>query len=139
MKRNWFLLLGGILVLCVLAGGVYKRTVLADKRIELTYQYKVTYTVEVTDVDSFAAQMYYPGMGLYFDEETVAGSVTEVARRPAASGKKDCYDLTLTVSASGSRLTPEGYGSYSVTDGKQYTFLSRFLTFEGYISQVNEA
>ncbi len=139
MKRNWFLLLSGILIVWVLLGGVYKNTVLKDKRTELTYQYKVTYTVIVPDVDGFAVSMYYSGMGLFFDENTVAGSVTEVTQAPAASGKKDSYDLTLTVNASGSRLTPEGYGSYTVTDGKRYTFLSRFLTFEGYISRVNEA
>lgn len=138
MNRNRFFLLCCLLVLCVLFGGVYKHTALAENRVQLTYQYKMQYKLLVTDVGNLASEMYYPGVGLYFDKETVAGIVTEVSKAPAASGKWGCCDLTLTVSASGSRVDAQGYGSYPVTEQKRYQFLSRFVAFEGTITEVNE-
>lgn len=137
-KRNRFLLLSLLAVLVVLGGGIYKHTALKDHREELTYQYKVMYTVEVRDVDGLYLDMYYPGMGLYLDESTAAGSVQQVDSAPAASGEEGKYDLTLRVSASGSRLTAGGYGDYTLTENNSCTFVSRFLTFEGYITEVNE-
>lgn len=55
MKKNGFLLIGLAAILCVLVGGAYKHTALRDKRVELTYRYDVSYTVEVPDVDPVSA------------------------------------------------------------------------------------
>lgn len=138
MKNNRFLIGSVLALVLVLGGGVYKHSVLREKRTELTYQYKMHYTVEVRDVDENMVDMYYKEMGLYLDPETVAGTVKKVDREPAASGKQGKYDVTLTVAASGSRLTPDGYGDYRLTKDNQYSFLSRFISFDGYITEIDE-
>lgn len=138
MKNNRFLLLSVLAVILVLGGGVYKHTALRALRTELTYQYKMHYTVEVRDVDENMVDMYFKGMGLYLDPTTVAGSVEKAVRVPAASGKQGKYDVTLSVAASGSRLTPDGYGDYRLTKDNRYSFLSRFISFDGYITEIDE-
>ena len=73
------------------------------------------YTVEIPDVDAEIAEMYFKGMGLYLDEETSAGTVSAVTTKAAASGAADQVDVTLTVSASGLRLSSESRGSYTLS------------------------
>lgn len=126
------------MLLLTVLGGVYKHTALKDLRVALTYQYKVNYLVQVRDVDESVKDMYFKDMGLFFDKNTVAGSVEKVTSAPAASGKEGAYDVTLHVAASGSRLSQVSYGSYQIDQPEPYTFLSRFITFEGYITEVNE-
>ena len=138
MKKNGFLLVSLAAILCVLAGGVYKHTVLSDKRVELTYRYDVSYTVEVPDVDPVSADMFIEKMGLYLDSKTVVGTVKKVSRTPAASGKKGYQDLTLTVSATGARLSETPYGSYALTEQNQCHFISRMIDFDGYVTYVEE-
>lgn len=138
MKQNRFVLFSAVILLLVLGGGVYKHTALRDQRAELTYQYKVLYTVDIPDVDESIVDMYFDGMGLYLDSQTVAGVVQETEKHPAASGRSGKYDVTLHVFASGSRLTADGYGSYTLTENNLCTFISRFITFDGYITEVNE-
>ena len=138
MKKNGFLLIGLAAILCVLVGGAYKHTALRDKRVELTYRYDVSYTVEVPDVDPASADMFIERMGLYLDSKTVVGSVKKVGRAPAASGKEGYQDLTLTVSATGARLSETPYGSYALTEHNQCHFLSRMIDFDGYVTYVEE-
>ena len=138
MKKNRFLIIGIALLLLVLAGGVYKRTALKDQRAELAYNYKVEYTVLVPDVDSDFVDMYYKKMGLFLDEQTPAGEVLAVKSTAAASGEKDRVDITLTVSASGLRLSKQSRGTYSLPQDQLCHFVSRFIDFDGYIIQVEE-
>lgn len=138
MKRNRFLIAGIVLLLLVLAGGVYKRTVLKDQRAELAYTYKVVYTVLVPDVDSEMSDMYFERMGLYLDVQTPAGTVSKVKSTPAASGAEDRVDVTLTVSASALRLSKQSRGTYTLPQDTPYHFISRFIDFDGYITRVEE-
>ena len=138
MKRNRFLIAGIVLLLLVLAGGVYKRTVLKDQRAELAYTYNVVYTVLVPDVDSEMSDMYFERMGLYLDEQTPAGTVSKVKSAPAASGAEDRVDVTLTVSASALRLSKQSRGTYTLPQDAPCHFISRFIDFDGYITRVEE-
>ncbi len=138
MKKNRFLTVSIVMLLLVLAGGVYKQTVLKEQRTELSYQYKVVYTVLVPDVDSNTADMYFEKMGLYLDEQTPAGTVSSVEKKPAVSGSEDQLDITLTVSASSLRLTKQSRGTYSLSQDNLCHFISRFIDFDGYITQVEE-
>ncbi len=138
MKKNRFLIVGVVMLLLVLVGGIYKRTALKDQREELSYQYKVVYTVLVHNVDSEMADMYFEKMGLYLDEQTPAGEVCAVKTSPAASGASDQVDITLTVGASGLRLTKQSRGTYSLSQDNLCHFISRFIDFDGYITQVEE-
>ena len=133
MKRNRFLIGSAVLLLLVLLGGVYKHTVLGEQRVVLSYPYQMKYTVEIPDVDAEIAEMYFKGMGLYLDEETSAGTVSAVKTQAAASGAADQVDVTLTVSASGLRL-----GSYTLSKENSCHFISRFIEFDGFITQVKE-
>ena len=116
MKRNRFLIGSIVLLLLVLIGGVYKHTVLGEQRTVLSYRYDMEYTVEIPDVDAEIAQMYFKGMGLYLDEKTPAG----------------------TVSASGLRLSSQSRGEYTLSQDNSCHFLSSFMEFDGYITQVKE-
>jgi hypothetical protein len=138
MKKNRFLIVSIVLLLLVLAGGVYKQTALKDQRTELAYHYKVVYTVLVPNVDSEFADMYFEKMGLYLDEQTPAGTVSTIEKKPAASGAEDQLDITLTVSASGLRLSKQSRGTYSLPQDQLCHFVSRFIDFDGYITQVEE-
>ncbi len=138
MKRNRFLIAGIVLLLLVLAGGVYKRTALKDQRVELAYTYNVVYTVLVPDVDSEMSDMYFEKMGLYLDEQTPAGVVRTVETAPAASGAEDRVDVTLTVNASALRLSKQSRGTYALPQDTLCHFVSRFIDFDGYITQVEE-
>ena len=138
MKRNRFLIGSIVLLLLVLIGGVYKHTVLGEQRTVLSYPYQMEYTVEIPDVDAEIAQMYFKGMGLYLDEETPAGTVSEVKTEAAASGDADRVDVTLTVSASGLRLSSQSRGEYTLSQDNSCHFLSSFMEFDGYITQVKE-
>ncbi len=138
MKRNRFLIASVVLLLLVLVGGVYKRTVLKDQRAELAYTYKVEYTVLVPDVDSEMSDMYFEKMGLYLDKQTPAGVVRTVESAPAASGAEDRVDITLTVSASALRLSKQSRGTYTLPRDTLCHFINRFIDFDGYIIQVEE-
>lgn len=138
MKRNRFLIGGTVLLLLVLVGGVYKHTALKEQRTVLSYPYDMEYTVEIPDVDAEIAQMYFKGMGLYLDEETPAGTVSAVKTEAAASGDADRVDVTLTVSASGLRLSSQSRGEYTLSQDNSCHFLSSFMEFDGYITQVKE-
>ena len=96
------------------------------------------YTVEIPEVDEEIAEMYFKGMGLYLDEETSAGTVSAVTTKAAASGAADRVDVTLTVSASGLRLSSESRGSYTLSKENACHFISRFIEFDGFITQVKE-
>jgi hypothetical protein len=136
LKKYRFSILCLVVLLGVLAGAVYRHTALAALRTELTYQYNLTYTVEVPQVPALYTDMYFEGMGLYLDAETPAGTVTAVEAQPAKEA--GAYDLTLAVSASGARLTSTGYGDYAITEGNKVDFISRFISFTGYITSVSE-
>lgn len=138
MKRNRFLIGSIVLLLLVLIGGVYKRTALGDQRVVLSYPYQMEYTVEIPDVDAEIAEMYFKGMGLYLDEKTPAGTVSKVKTAAAASGASDQVDVTLTVSASGLRLSDQSRGEYTLSQENSCHFLSRFMEFDGYITRVKE-
>ncbi len=138
MKRNRFLIGSIALLLLVVLGGVYKDTVLKDRRVELCYSYWMEYTVKVTDVSEETAEMYFPGLGLYLDERTSAGTVTSVKRKPAASGADDKVDVTLTVHAPGLRLSEQSRGTYKLSEGNSLHFISKFIEFDGEITRVNE-
>ena len=138
MKRNRFLIGSIVLLLLVLIGGVYKRTALGDQRVVLSYPYQMEYTVEIPDVDAEIAEMYFKGMGLYLDEKTPAGTVSKVKTAAAASGASDRVDVTLTVSASGLRLSDQSRGEYTLSQENSCHFLSRFMEFDGYITRVKE-
>ena len=125
MKKNGFLLIGLAAIPCVLVGGAYKHTALRDKRVELTYRYDVSYTVEVPDVDPVSADMFIERMGLYLDSKTVVGSVKKVGRAPAASGKEgllfrpgdavelaDCLSRLMEDTALRQRLSEQARKSY---------------------------
>ena len=92
----------------------------------------------VPDVDSNTADMYFEKMGLYLDEQTPAGTVSSVEKKPAVSGSEDQLDITLTVSASSLRLTKQSRGTYSLSQDNLCHFISRFIDFDGYITQVEE-
>lgn len=138
MKKNRFLIVSIVLLLLVFAGGVYKRTALKEQRVELSYLYEMEYTVLVPDVDSESADMFFEKMGLYLDEQTPAGVISAVKKEPAASGAKNQVDVTLTVSASGLRLSKQSRGTYTITQDNLCHFISRFIDFDGYITQVKE-
>lgn len=138
MKRNRFLIGSIALLLLVVLGGVYKYTVLKDQRVELSYSYWMEYTVKVSDVSEETAGMYFPGLGLYLDERTSAGTVTSVKRKPAASGAEDMVDVTMTVSAPGLRLVEQSRGTYKLSKGNSCHFVSKFIEFDGKITQVKE-
>jgi hypothetical protein len=134
-KKNRFSILCLVVLLGVLGGAVYRHTALGSLRTELVYQYDMTYTVEVPQVPELLRDMYFAGMGLYLDSQTPAGIVTEVDAQPSQNGT---YDLTLTVSASGARLSSTGYGDYAITSDNEIDFISRFISFTGYITSVSE-
>jgi hypothetical protein len=136
LKKYRFSFLCLVVLLGVLAGAIYRHTALADLRTELTYQYSMTYTVAVPQVPEIYENMYYEGMGLYLDAQTPAGTVTAVEAQPAEEA--GTCDLTLTVSASGARLTSTGYGDYAITEDNKVDFISRFINFTGYITSVSE-
>ena len=138
MKKNRFLIVSIVLLLLVFAGGVYKRTALKEQRVELSYLYEMEYTVLVPDVDSESADMFFEKMGLYLDEQTPAGVISAVKKEPAASGAKNQVDVTLTVSASGLRLSKQSRGTYTITQDNLCHFISRFIDFDGYITQVKK-
>ena len=138
MKPNRFLIGSIVLLLLVLVGGVYKHTVLGEQRTVLSYPYQMEYTVEIPDVDAETAEMYFKGMGLYLDEKTSAGTVSAVKTQAAASGAADRVDVTLTVSASGLRLSSQSRGEYTLSQDNSCHFLSSFMEFDGYITQVKE-
>ncbi len=138
MKKNRFLTVSIVLLLLVLAGGVYKQTVLKDRRTELAYQYNMVYTVLVPNVDSEMADMYFEKLGLYLDEQTPAGVVSSVEEKPAASGAEDQVDITLTVKGAGLRLSKQSRGTYALPQDNPCHFISRFIDFDGYITQVEE-
>ena len=138
MKKNRFLIVSIVMLLLVLAGGVYKQTVLKDQRAELAYQYSMVYTVLVPDVDSEIADMYFEKLGLYLDEQTPAGMVSAVEKKPAASGAEDQVDITLTVKGAGLRLSKQSRGTYALSQDNLCHFVSRFIDFDGYITRVEE-
>jgi hypothetical protein len=135
-KKYRFTILCLVILLGVLGGAVYRHTALRELRTQLLYQYSMQYTVVVPQVPENLRDMYYTGMGLYLDAQTPAGTVTDVDAQPAALA--DTYDLTLTVSASGARLSESGYGDYTITEDNEVSFISRFISFTGYITSVSE-
>ncbi len=138
MKRNRFLIGSIVLLLLVLIGGIYKHTALREQRVVLSYPYQMEYTIEIPDVDAEIAKMYFKGMGLYLDERTSAGTVSKVKTAAAASGAAERVDVTLTVSASGLRLSSQSRGKYTLSQANSCHFLSNFMEFDGYITQVEE-
>lgn len=133
-----FALLCLAVVLISLSGAVIKHTLLKDERVELLWKYRATYTVEVTDVPDQQADMYFEGMLLLLDESTPAGDVEEVETGPAASGKADCKDITLTVNAAAYGTSEEAPPACTFTRDNEVQFISRFIDFTGTITGIIE-
>jgi hypothetical protein len=76
-------------------------------------------------------------MNLYLDQETPAGTVTELKSTPSRE-EPGTYDLTLIVGVSAARLTDTGYGDYAITEDNEVDFISQLISFTGYITGVSE-
>lgn len=138
MKRNKFLFLIAAVALVIALGGVMKHTVLKDLRRQPLYLYQVTYTVEASDIPGYQLPALQADTPLYLEDKTIMGTVTSCESAPAASGTKDCFDLTMTVSSIGGH--PESISSreYDLTENNEITFYTRYVIFNGRVTHVSE-
>lgn len=139
MKKYRFLILCLMAAVLIAAGAVQKHTSLGDIRKEPLYLYRLTYTVEVKELEDYKADSLKQGTALYLEDNTMMGTVETVESVPAGSGAEDRCDVRLTVTGIGGKPAGGDALEYDLTENNQLTFVTRYLTFAGAVTHVKEA